>query len=555
LIKTTPYIYILFLLGAIHTIHSQENKTLIIEGSSPNSSIIIKQIGYEKEIAHDTLYENEIKIFRKKLNQSGFIQNEIDSVFKNDSIYYVKFKFNKSIKKISLVHPDLAFLAKNLGYDSNSENSVEIPFINLASFIDDMIYYYQNNAYPFVKIYLSNIKKEYDLITADLNIDKNDKRTIDKIIIKGYADFPKSFVHQQFNINTNDPFSKKKIAQISNFVQSTPFVSEIKKPEVLFTRDSTSLYIYLKREKSNFFDGLIGFSTSPENNKIQLYGNVDLKIQNSLNQGESLQLNWLASQNQSQSLKLLLEMPYIYSTPFVVGYKFGIHKQDTTFTATSHHFKTDYQLTTNHKIGFVLETEKSNTTSDHINPNITNFSSYFYGISYTFNKPNNHPVFNKKIFLTSYVSQGKRDETNQNKIANQIQYLVRISKNHNLLLKNTTEILISDNYLENELFRIGGSTSIRGFDENSFFTDSYSYLNTAYNYLLDDSSYLSVLVDLGLLRNNLDSSLLTTYSFGIGFSQQTKIGQLGVQYFVGNTDKDSFDFTNSKLHIKLTQPF
>lgn len=539
----------------MHTIYSQENKTLIIEGASPSSNVIIEQIGYEKEISHDSVYGKEIKLLREKLNHFGFIHNQIDSVFKNDSVYYMRFKLNKSIKKINLVHPDLAFLAKNLEYDSNAEDSVEISFNHLASFIDDIINYYQNNAHPFVKVHLSNIKKEHDIITADLNIDRNDKRSIDKIIIKGYADFPRSFVKQQFEIKTNDTFSKKKISQVSNFVLSIPFVSEIKKPELLFNKDSTTVYLYLKREKSNFFDGLIGFSTSPENNKIQLYGNVDLTIQNSLNQGESLRLNWLASQNQSQSLKLSLEAPYIFNTPLIVGYNFDIHKQDTTFVATSHLLKTDYQLASNHRIGFAIEKEDSNKISDMISPNISNYSSLFFGVSYTFIKPNNHPIFNKKISLTSYVSQGKRDETKQNKIANQIQYLIPISKNSNLLLKNTTEILISDNFLENELFRIGGSTSIRGFDENNFFTDSYSYLNTEYNYILGDLSYLSILADIGLINNNLNSSLLRTYSFGVGFTQQTKIGQLGVQYFVGNTSASPFSFNNSKLHVKITQLF
>ncbi len=189
---------------------------------------------------------------------------------------------------------------------------------------------------------LNTIVKEGDLISANLEIYKNEKRRIDKVIIKGYANFPMSFMNQQFGIVKNDLFSKKKITQISSLIKSNKFVSEIKKPELLFTKDSTSLFLYLKREKSNFFDGLIGFSTSPENGKIQLYGNIDIQIQNSLNKGEGLNINWLSSQNQSQSLKLALEAPYILNTPFIAGYKFNIHKQDTSFIATSHFLKTDF---------------------------------------------------------------------------------------------------------------------------------------------------------------------------------------------------------------------
>ncbi len=537
------------------SVSAQKNKILRIEAGDANSNVIINQIGYNNEIPHDTLYQKEIKLFRKKLNRLGFISSNMELIEENDSSYQVKLTLNEAIKYIELKHASLPELSKDFKYDLTKSNGLKIPFSELVPFLDQIVSHYQNNAYPFVKAKLKTIVKKGDWISADLEINKNEKRSIDNIIIKGYSNFPISFVNQQFGIVKNDLFSKKKITQISNLIKSNKFVSEIKKPELLFTKDSTSLFLYLKREKSNFFDGLIGFSTSPENGKIQLYGNIDLQIQNSLNKGESLNINWLSSQNQSQSLKLALEAPYIFNTPFVAAYKFNIHKQDTSFIATSHFLKTDFQLNNKHKIGLILETEKSNSTSNYNSSSISNFASLFYGVSYTYAIASNNPLFNNKIYLSSYVSQGKRDETKQNKIANHIQYLIKISKNQNIELKNTTEILISDDFLENELFRIGGSKSIRGFDENSFFTSNYSYLNSAYNYLLDDASYLSILADLGVIKNSIDSSFLTTYSFGIGFTQQTKIGQLGVQYFVGNTSNNSFDFSNSKLHIKLTQPF
>ncbi len=551
----TPYIYIFIFLGTIHTVLSQEKKSLIIVGNDANANIIIQEIGYEKRITEDSSFTDEITRFEKKLLQSGFIQYKVDSVHEIDSTYYLKIDLNESVKKIRLHHDDIQIFANQLKFDSENDTSLEIAFSKLASFMDRTINYYQDKGYPFVQVRLSDIKRADDLIAADVVIDKQERRTIDKIIIKGYTDFPKSHVRRQFGINLNDPFSKKEISQVSTHVKRIPFASQIKPPELLFTKDSTALYLYLKREKSNYFDGLIGFSTSLNNQKIQLYGNVDLKIQNSINQGESLQLNWLRSQNQSQDLNISLEAPYIFNTPLIAGYKFHIHKQDTIFLATSHLLKLDYQLATEHYIGFAVESENSNKTTDQILSNIDNFSSYFYGISYTFNKTYNHPIFNKKIYLSSIVSQGKREETSQNKITNHFQYLIPFSTNHNLLLKSSTEILISDDYLENELFRIGGSNSIRGFDENVLITDSYSYLNIGYNYLLNETSYMSALVDLGLLRNNIEDSLLRTYSFGIGFSQQTKIGQLGIQYFVGNTHKNSFSLSNSKLHVKITQPF
>ena len=66
--------------------------------------------------------------------------------------------------------------------------------------------------------------------------------------------------------------------------------SEIKKPEILFTKDSTIIYLYLKKEKSNSFEGFLGFSTNQQSNKIELNGNIDLKLISNLNSGEELHL-------------------------------------------------------------------------------------------------------------------------------------------------------------------------------------------------------------------------------------------------------------------------
>lgn len=553
--KYTPYIYTLFLLSIYQTVFSQNTKLLKIEGSDVNSNTIIQLINYPKEIKNDSVYIVEIKTFREKLNHKGFIQHKIDSTYQNDSLYYIRFEINRSIDKIRFTHPDISFLAKELNLSLKDSITYETSFTNTALFINQLTAFYQNKGFPFVSIQLDNITTYENLIVADLIINKNGERNIDKIIIKGYPSFPKSFVKQALKIDLNEPFNKKTITQISKIIQTTAFVSEIKKPEILFEKDSTTLYLYLKREKSNFFDGLVGFSTSPHIKKLQLYGNLDIKLLNSLNQGESLQLKWLSTQDRSQSLKLSLKTPFIFNSAFSVGYDFDIYKQDTTFLNISNHLIADYQLETSHRVGFVLESKRSNKIASQTATDIVDFSSVFYGISYSYTRPNYHLIFNQKIHLYSQVTQGKREQLQQHKIRNYFLYLISISQRQNIVLKNSTELLLSEGYLENELYRIGGSNSIRGFDENSLLASGYSFLNTEYNYLINETSYLSGIIDLGILKNKLHSTLLTTYSFGLGFTQNTKVGNLGIQYVIGNTNRNAFSFNNSKLHLKLTQTF
>ena len=115
---------------------------------------------------------------------------------------------------------------------------------------------------------------------------QSESRRIDKVFTKGYPDFPKKFIKHHFKITPKTVFQQKVLANCSKSIKSLDFVREIKKPEVLFTNDSTLLYIYLKKKRANRFDGLVGFTTTETDNKLQFNGYIDLALQNLLNKGE-----------------------------------------------------------------------------------------------------------------------------------------------------------------------------------------------------------------------------------------------------------------------------
>lgn len=543
-------------MSLVRPVFAQSNRILILSGADGSSDEIIQQIGYKKNAIQDSLCDREIKQFRKKLNQLGFVDHAIDSVSINDSIYSVRFNLKSALKKIRIRYPDLPLLAQLTNYKINKDKTaLEIPFVEFSRFINQLTVYFQNNGYPFVTIRFTAITKRGNFLIGNLLIHKNNKRTIDKIIVKGYSNFPKSFIQRKFNLHLGDLYSKTRIQQISEACNAIDFASEIKSPELLFTKDSTALYLYLKREKSNYFDGLVGFSNSKEKKGLQVYGNINLKINNALNTGESMELNWLSNQNKAKTLNLSVKTPYVMKTAFSIYYNLNIHKQDTLYARLSNLLSIDYSLSKNQKIGFLIERLQSNKISISEQSLIKDFNSFFYGSTYTYKKLNNHSIFNTKIFLNSQISQGIRNGLTQYKLANKVVYLFTINNKNNILFKNTTGFLISSNYFENELFRIGGSQSIRGFAEERFQSTGYTYLNVGYNYLIEPTSYLSGILDLGLVNNKLTRTTNYLYSLGMGFSQKTKMGQLGIQYFIGNTVKDPFSLTNSKLHISIAHNF
>ena len=141
---------------------------------------------------------------------------------------------------------------------------------------------------------------------------KKNTRSINKVIVKGYQQFPRSFLENYLFLRKNKIVNKKKLNLISEQLQTLNFVKEVKKPEFLFSNDSTFLFLYINKLKQSSFDGLL--SAIPSKNKLKVSGNLILKLLNTMDKGEDFIINWVSNQNNT-SLNIDLDHPFLFNTP------------------------------------------------------------------------------------------------------------------------------------------------------------------------------------------------------------------------------------------------
>jgi hemolysin activation/secretion protein len=114
----------------------------------------------------------------------------------------------------------------------------------------------------------------------------------------------------------------------------------------------------------------------------------------------------------------------------------------------------------------------------------------------------------------------------------------------------------NENILLNDLFRIGGLQSIRGFNENFFFADNYLYLNVEPRFYFDTYSYFMIFADMGRLNNSVQGiGLDQTFSAGMGFSLETVNGVFNFIYGLGKSNTQDFSLNLSKIHFGYTGRF
>ena len=559
--KFTPYIYIAFVLLNIKPAFGQEF-TLNISGKDSIHSLVLKSIKYQ--IVHKTefsLFES-LDSIKNKLEHKGFLNNTLDTLSKNDSTYNAVFNLG-SLRNIVRMYYESKDISKEQLFNINkmvTDYYVDIPIEQLSKSLNAIVEIFENQGKSFTEVSLKNINLKKDLIEANLEINKSDARKIDNIILNGYENFPKTYLRRYLRLENNSLFNRTILDKASSLINILPFVSEIKPPEVLFTKDSTIVYLFLKKTASNKFDGLIGFTSSESGKGISFNGYLDLSLNNIFNGGESFSIFWKNNGDERQNFTTSTEIPFIFNSGFSLQAELNIYKQDSTFINTKTKFSIPYQLNERHTLGFSLQTESSSNLLNIINSDdIVDFNSVLYGINYNYQIPNRHNLFPVKLNINGEFQTGGRkingNNNDQSRIYLKSHYLWSLNVKNHILIQNESSTMLSDNFLTNELYRIGGVNSIRGFNEESILASTYSYFNIEYRFNPNNSSYLYSITDLGYIDNRIIKGTSNIYSLGLGYAFTTKLGLLNISYALGKISDQSFNFDNSRLHIKVISFF
>lgn len=555
------FISLLFLLYFSNA--SGQNLYLTCIGSSENETKSIDSLGYKKTFEDYSSLNTEITKLKKKLIQIGYIETEqLNLIKQTDSSYQANFSIKNKYESITIIHNNLVSLPilKLTGF-LNKKNNLIIPIEHIETTLQFINTQIANQGNPFSFLIITDIEKiDHKNLKGSLSVSKLNSRTIDKLVLKGYEKFPKSFIKRYLKIKAGQSFNLDKIKQRTKSLNDLPFANQIRDPEVLFSQDSTILYMYIEKAKSNTFDGFLGFGTNETTNKIEFDGYLDLNLTNNLNYGESLKLLYKSEESEQQTFDLRLKAPYIFSTPVGIDVNLNIFKRDSSFVTVTQAVKLNYQINSKHMISGGISTVQSTDLLDTPSTLITDYDSNQYLINYTYTDRQNFNLLFPINFLFD-ISTGFGNRTYEDLEEKQSNFYLNTFKIFNLNDKNSiygrisSNYLISDTYLENELPRFGGINSIRGFEENSLIANLYAVLNTEYRYKLNNTIYVHSVIDAAYFENQNANQKEKLFGFGFGFGLLTKAGLFRFNYTSGKTENQRFKLSDSKIHLSLTTTF
>ena len=134
---------------------------------------------------------------------------------------------------------------------------------------------------------------------------------------------------------------------------------------------------------------------------------------------------------------------------------------------------------------------------------------------------------------------------------------IGLSRRSILAVLSSGGLLVNDYLYLNDLFRLGGLQSIRGFDEDEFFASQFVFGSIEWRYYLDNESYLLMFYDQAFLGYNLINSDFQDNPSGLGGGMQlsTDGGNFRILYGMGRRIGQGFSFDTFKIHFGYSALF
>jgi outer membrane protein assembly factor BamA len=565
---------------------SQKTITLRIHLSdtaeTESFSKIKKQLLSQESFRDTILAQKELQTALLKLHNSGYLAASFDSVYTDSLTLHAALHLGKTYKlaylgKGNVENPYLSGTALRKNYRSERPYSHK----EIVSIQKRILRNCENEGYPFASLYLDSIVFEQEKISAQINLNKNKAVFIDSVTIRGDAAIAPVFIYNYLGVKPGDLYNESQISKISFRLKELAFVREVRENRVIFTDKYTKVELFLENKKASQFDGILGLL--PDENKAGKYkvtGEAHIKLQNSLRRGEIIELNWKQLPNSSQDLKIRALYPFLFNTPFGLDGYLSIFRKDSTYIDVIKSLGVQYSFTGNNYIKAFVKDKQSDLQSSKGLENATVLPAYAdikvlsYGLTFHFENLDYRLNPRRGISFETTGSIGNRD-IKKNQDINPVLYdsiLLRstsyqgeliidkyfsLSGRHVLNLGGIGGYIYNPEIFSNELFRIGGLRSLRGFDEESIFASTYGIAKLEYRYLLEQNSFLFAFVNGAWYENQSRHTLLsdTPVGFGAGINFETRLGVMSLSYALGKQFSNPILLRNGKIHFGIVNYF
>ncbi len=464
---------------------------------------------------------------------------------------------------------DSAFVSEKLSWIVNQ------PFVplTLKKIFSEILAHYENNGFPFAKIKIQSIRwlpSSDSVKDAELNIAfMNGKASvIDTIIVRGNTKTKDYVIIRNARIKKGDKYSRKKILDAVANLARLGFFKKISLPKFYYnSSDKGVLEFKVEEKNTNMFDGILGYV--PKRNDIDGYltGYVKIDLRNIFGTERAFGFEWRKIDRYSQFFDVKYKEPWLFGFPLNLKLSVTQRTQDTSYVQRNYGAVFEYLATAKLKASLLYSYEET-IPFETADVNVEHAKFNTSGVNFYYDNRDDILIPSKGFIINTTFKYSKKsildkpDETgtesfSQYRAEADLAGFLRVYKFSIAALGVHFRGLEGDAIEISDLYRFGGTNTLRGFNEDIFYGNIISWANLEYRLLLSRDSYVFTFFDSGYYKNkiaeNADAFLREnfTYGYGAGISFSSGIGIMKISFALGEGDS----FSQGKIHFGISNGF
>ncbi|MCX6133949.1 MAG: BamA/TamA family outer membrane protein [Ignavibacteriales bacterium] len=432
---------------------------------------------------------------------------------------------------------------------------------------------YEQSGFPFAKIEIRDIRfeelKDSVATFLTLAIAEGALAKIRDLRIEGNTTTKTSVITREARLVEGEVLRGGHPMLVKQRLEHMQLFSSVSMPELFVNQDGTvGLLVKVTEGNPNRFDGVVGYVPSGSTGTGgYLTGLVDVQFRNILGTARKLTARWYRETESSQEIELRYREPWIASLPLNGEAGFAQRKQDSTFIRNEYRFSGELMATDELNLGVVFSSERVLPTEGFGVLVASKSHTTSVGVSVSYDSRNDPVTPSSGLrYRTEYQTGVKEtqnslssssDHASTQKLAFDLEYDISPVQNQVLSVSLSARNFSSGAVEQSDLFRLGGSNTLRGYREGQFLGSRVAWSNAEYRLLTGPRSYAFGFIDIGyiLMPDRAQAGLVqqetNKIGYGAGIRLDTPLGLMGVSLAFGEGDT----FSTAKLHIRLINEF
>jgi len=305
------------------------------------------------------------------------------------------------------------------------------------------------------------------------------------------------------------------------------------------------------------FDLALGYlPASAAGQKGQLVGSGHLLLEHLFGGGRRVDLTLDRRPGRASIFDLAVADPFVLGLPLRLRGDFRGEQRDSTYGERRYGLEAGYRFDSGLELVGSLRREvvqpgPAGTQLQGNRQRIARSQTLFYGVGVRYESLTRPVNPRRGLRIDVHVEQGRTERTSRRRTATgdtarvsrtmrqerlhaTMRTYVPLADRQVIAVGGDGAVLRSDTYDRSDLFRFGGATSLRGYDEDRFLGNVTARALLEYRLLLDRRSYAYAFGDLGYLRRPILQGSGRRQSwrpgYGIGVEVSTGIGQVRASY-------------------------